>query len=332
MRTSAPVGRTLLLAAAFCSGEALGEGAPATEPGPYAAIDGCPTAVDWLNAVRARLPTSLRDHPALRRFTLRLRRTGDEGGASFEGELGTAGEPVASRTLRGSACAEVADALTLVAAMEIQRVAYLEGPAPSALELADEASARVEPADSSLEPRRERERASSRIGVVGFAVLQSVTAPRWGTDLGLGLSVEWPARLWQPWMMLGGYWGRDSEAVGGGSAEARFQRWAALLVGCPLRYPVAASLTLRPCGSLEAGTLSGSGRAVGAPAQSTALLANAGLEARLEWRMSEHVQLSALLGGVAALSRPRFFFAPDHTALSVPALGLRTGASAGLSF
>jgi hypothetical protein len=322
----------LLAAVAFFSGEAFADVPPEPPPNPYSAADGCPTAAEWFAALRARLPESLREHPALQTISVELRRTRTDGGARIEGELGAVGEPLASRTLSGSECAEVADALTLVASLEIQRVAYLAGPAPSPIELANEPAAPVEPSDAGNEKQTERARARGKFGVVGFAMLQSITSPGWGVDAGLGLSVDWGARFWQPWLMLGGYWGRDSEPVTSGPGEARFERWAALVIGCPLRYAVAESLALRPCASVELGRISGSGRSVGAPAQSAALLASAGLEARLEWRMSEHVQLGAHLGGVLAISRPRFFFAPDYTALAVPALGMRTGASAGLSF
>lgn len=319
----------MLAAAAFFSSESLGQSLPRAAESPHWDIEGCPTAVEWLDALRARLPPELHEHPALRATRVTLRRTVAGAESRFEGELGAGGEPLASRTLRGSDCAEVADALTLVASLEIQRVAHRSAPAPSALQPANAPA--VQPADSPLR-YREGARGSRRLGVVGFALLQSVTAPRWGTDVGLGVSVEWQTRVWQPWLMLGGYWGSDSEPIGSGSAEARFERWATLFVACPLSYSFAASVVLRPCANLDVGSISGSGRGVGAAAQSVALFASAGLEARMEWRISEHLQVGGLLGGVLPLSRPRFFLEPDYTALSVPALGLRTGASASLSF
>ena len=132
--------------------------------------------------------------------------------------------------------------------------------------------------------------------------------------------------------MFGVYWGGDDVRLADGGASARFDRWSTYLVACPLRFPQHSSLALRPCGNVDLGLMRGEGQGVRLARDSSAVLASAGAEVRLEWAVLERLELVALLGGVLTLSRPHFFFAPEFTALEVPPRGLRSGASARVTF
>jgi hypothetical protein len=99
-----------------------------------------------------------------------------------------------------------------------------------------------------------------------------------------------------------------------------------------VRFPRSTAAALRPCINADLGRITGTGLGVSGAARSSALLASTGLDLRLEWSVLEHLELGAVLGGVVTLARPHFFFAPELTALSVPPVGIRTGASASLAF
>jgi hypothetical protein len=313
---------------------ASAQDAPAHEP-LYDVVEGCPNSKDWAQALGARLPEHLRAHPALRRLTIKVSRTP---GARHAGELGSvAGGPGELRRVSGASCAEVVQALTLIAALELRAVAT---PAPALAETGDElpeqgraaATEAASPEDLPPSAIDARDPATPRLGAVAFALYQHANAPRWTADMGVGLSLEWRTEHLQPWVMLGVYWGGDEVPAGERAGVARFERWSTHVVGCPVRFPRQTALGVRPCASLDLGRLSGAGLRVNDATESAALLASAGLDLRLEWSILERLELGALFGGVLSLSRPRFYFSPEFTALEVAPGGLRTGASATLSF
>lgn len=304
----------------------------------YAVAEGCPTGKEWAQALDARLPEPLRAHPALDRLTIEISREQAEGdgGARYTGQLGSV-EDAAGETRRvsGASCAEVAQALTLIAALELQRAVAPEAgrpPAPpeDAPPPADNVPSSADDVPSSADNVRGQE--ALRVGAVAFALLQSGRAPGWTADMGAGVSLRWRTEGLQPWLLLGAYWGRDEMPVGQRNGLARFERWSSYFVGCPLRFPRHTTLGVRPCASLELGRISGQGLRVNDAAESTALLASAGMDVRLVGSILERLELGALFGGVLALSRPRFYFSPEITALEVAPGGLRTGVSASLSF
>ncbi|HTV18300.1 MAG TPA: hypothetical protein VMG12_06505 [Polyangiaceae bacterium] len=302
----------------------------------YSVVDGCPQPEAWVEALAARLPASLQAHPALERLTIEVTRAGAVGsdGKRFTGELGSVGGDASeARRVSGASCTEVVQALALIAALEVQRAAEATAPALASATAAasNESTPPALPDDSPPHGVDWRDAQRPRLGAVAFALLQSGRAPHWTADTGVGVALEWSTESWQPWLMLGVTWGADDVAVGHG-AQARFTRWAAHVVGSPLRFPRDTALGVRPCASLELGRISGEGERVSDAAESAALLASAALDVRLEWSILEHLELAALFGGALALSRPRFYFSPEFTALDVAAGGLRTGGSASLSF
>jgi hypothetical protein len=297
----------------------------------YAVAEGCPTRKEWAQALDARLSEPLRAHPALERLTIEIsrERAGDTRDARYTGQLGSVDDAAgAGRSVSGASCAEVVQALTLIAALELQRAVAPEGGRASAPP--EDAPSPADDVPSSADDGRGQE--ALRVGAVAFALLQSGRAPRWTADMGAGVSLRWRTESLQPWLLLGAYWGRDEMPVGPRNGLARFERWSSYLVGCPVRFPPQTPLGVRPCASLEVGRISGQGLRVNDAAESAALLASAGIDVRLEWSILERLELGALFGGVVALSRPRFYFSPEITALEVAPGGLRTGVSASLSF
>jgi hypothetical protein len=302
----------------------------------YAVAEGCPDRGGWAHALHTRLPEHLRKHPALGRLTIEVSRapTGSDR-ARYTGELGSVDAPPSeTRRVSGASCAEVVQALSLIAALELQRVAPTRAPtlSESADEPQQQGRSPTSPEDTATRASEADDPARLRVGAVAFALLQSASAPRWTADIGIGVSLQWRTENLQPWLMLGVYWGGDDVSVGERGGLARFDRWATHLVGCPLRFPRQTPLGMRPCASLDLGRISGQGLRVNDASESAALLASAGVDLRFEWSILERLELGALFGGVASLARPRFYFSPEITALEVAPGGLRGGASASLSF
>jgi hypothetical protein len=307
----------------------------------YDVPEGCPDSKDWAQALGARLPEHLRAHPALRRLTIKVSRAQVEGAKDVRhsGELGTVdGRAGEVRRVSGASCAEVVQALTLIAALEVRAIATT-APAPvdAGAELPEAGRAATPPEAASPEDLPSsssdaHDPATPRVGAVAFALYQHASSPRWTADVGVGVSLEWRTEQLQPWVMLGLYWGGDEVPAGDRAGVARFERWSTHVVGCPVRFPRQGALGVRPCASVDLGRLSGAGLRVNEASESAALLASAGAGVRLEWSPLAHLQLGALFGGVLSLSRPRFYFSPEFTALEVAPGGLRTGASATLSF
>lgn len=293
----------------------------------------CPSWDAWSAAVRARLPESLRDHPQVARFPVKIERERMTAAVRYNGELGSvSSSPGETRSVRGATCSEVVQALTLIAALEMQKLASMDGAAASSTGAEVGGSREAQPADEPRPTHAAPFPEELRIGAVGFALLQSVTALGWTADIGVGLRVSWQTENLQPWLMVGVYSGEGAASLRDGAAAAHFERWAAHVVGCPLRFPRSGPVAVRPCADLDLGRVTGEGRGARDLARSSALLATAGTELRLEWSILEHIELGAMLGGVVTLSRPRFFFVPEVTALSVAPFGARGGASASLSF
>jgi hypothetical protein len=306
----------------------------AAESGYDVAAD-CPARQVWNEAVQARVPEPL-SATDLQRFSVSIQRERAQGPDSFRymGQLVPAGAAAGEgRTVNGASCPEVVEALSLIAALALRRTATRADPGLESPELeptvaAPVFSAQDTPGDASVAQDPER----LRLGLAGFVLLHSISAPQLATDLGVGVTLSWQSEHWQPWLLLGVYWGGERTRVQSGGAAARFDRWSTQVVGCPLRFPRQSAFGVRPCLSLDVGSLTGTGLGVNEATESAALLASSGVGLRLEWSVLKRLQLGADLEGVLTLTRPRFFFAPEVTALEVPALGLRSAASANFSF
>jgi hypothetical protein len=317
----------------------LSGSAPTAAPGgsgpSYAVAADCPTQQAWNQALRTRLPEELRA-AGVQRFsvTIRRERTAETDSFGYTGQVAAPGAAAGeARRVSGASCQEVVEALSLIAALALRGSAPSEGAALESPEFElspAPASFSVSDAPPVASAAREAERL--RVGVEGFVQLQSISSPRVAVDRGLGVTLSWQRGAWQPWLLLGVDWGGEQTQLPNATGMARFDRWSAQLVGCPLRFPRQSALGLRPCLHLELGELTGRGVAVKGATSSAAPLVSSGAGLRLEWLALEQLALGAELDGVLMLTRPRFYFAPEFTALELPAWGLRGVASANLSF
>jgi hypothetical protein len=318
----ADIGRALwsnaLLGAGLPSGATAAGAESSAPPSLYEVPAGCPSQQQWREALSSRLPERMRTRAEARDYTVKIEVVPAQGTSE-------------TRTVSGASCGEVAEALALIAAFEMQRDDVTSSasatPEETTAEAPRDGTSDVQPTPAAGGPPPRL-----RFGAAGFVLIQSVTAPGMTADMGLGLTVSWDTETLQPWLMLGMYWGDDDLLLGDGRGTAHFERWSTYVVGCPLRFPRRSTAGVRPCLNVDLGLLEGEGRGVSLSRDSSALLASAGAEVRFEWAVVEGIELGAGVGGLLTLSRPRFFFAPEFTALEVPPLGLRASASARVSF
>jgi hypothetical protein len=323
--------------------------AGATGAGYHAPAE-CPSRDAWNAALQARLPASLRAEDLTPLLSIEIQR--DRASAArthaYVGVIDASGAQLGpeARTVRGSSCAELVAALTLIAALGIERAgssargaattevseAADVGDAASGWELSREQAWALSEDGAQRAPVPVHEE-GARLGLAAFLLTETTAAPQPGWNYGLGASAHWNSANWQPWFLLGVYAGGGERArVPGVPASARFERLSTHTVGCPLRFPRSAPLALRPCIDLDLGRLSGEGLDVSRARQRSALWLSTGLELRVEWSPWHALALSGMLGGVLPLSRPRFYFRPQLTAWEVAPLGFRAGALANLSF
>lgn len=240
------------------------------------------------------------------------------------------------RSVRGATCREVFEALTLIAVLGLDRAESespaAETPAPTLWTLTeeDELVLARDPAPEVLAPLPEDE--GPRFAGSVLALWGGASKASFDLDLGLAFDVRWRTELLQPLLLFGVYGGRESIGVSGTGAGARLERLAAQAVACPVRLPRSSVAGVRPCVDVDAGVLTGSGVSVGGARGRTAPWLSTGVQLRAEWAVWDALELGAMIGGVVALSRPRFYFLPDTTAFEAAAGGVRAGASASLSF
>jgi len=303
--------------------------------GEYHVARECPARSAWDRALAARLPRSSAEQRT-RALTVEVRREPARSGADY---VGTVGAPSArSREVRGSSCAEVLEALALIVALGLEQPDSAPEPLPpepqkvSGWELSPEQALALSEVPRPT-PAAPQARARVRIGLAAFVLSEAIASPGPSWNYGVGAIVRAERSDWQPWLLAGVYRGGSASArIRGATATAHFERWAAQAVACPLRFPARAPIGLRPCLDLDLGHITGRGLGVDRPREPTALWASTGAELRLDGSPWRALELSAMLGAVVPLSRPRFYFRPGVTALEPPVLGLRAGALANLSF
>jgi hypothetical protein len=307
-------------------GLALSASAAAAAPA-YDVVEGCPPRHTWTAALRERLPEALRERVATVDFSVRIARAG---AGAYDGELGSVSAPAtAPRRVRGRSCAEVAEALTLIAALELQRAPAPPAPQPNPAEAPRETGAQG-PEDTS----GARRDAMVDIGATALVWLQPALGPEpLARNFGIGATLAFRSERWQPWLLLALSWGRGEPVnVRRGGATARFERRLAHALGCPLRFPHATPVAVRPCLGVDVGQLRGEGTGLSGKTQSSSIVASLGPALRLEWSVVEQLELGAQLGGVVNVARPRFYFLPEVTAFEVPAFGAQGSVSASLVF
>jgi hypothetical protein len=304
--------------------------------GSYRAPAECPNEAAWRAALLSRVGAEL--GPLATQLHIEIERLKSDAGPKYEGQvLRDAGSSGDGRRVRGATCGEVFEALTLIARLGLARMSSepsVAAPAPApagwTLTAREELELARDPLPEAIGPARETERlrlAGSALALWGGASKATAAA-----DLGLAIALRWSSDPLQPFLLIGAYGGRERFGVSGTTAGARLERLAIHAVACPLRFPREAAIGVRPCVDVDAGVLRGSGESVQGARDHTAPWLSTGVHLRAEWSVWGPLELGAMIGGVVALSRPRFYFVPDTTAFQADAAAFRAGASAGMSF
>lgn len=330
----------------FLPSAAHADATEARTTGSYRAPAECPDHAAWRAALHARAGAELAQLSD--RLAIDIQRRAVGASPTYEGRIreSVAGTLREGRHVRGASCREVFEALTLIARLSLARISA--EPAASAEHGAPVQAPAETPFVWSLTPQQELDLArdpqpqesldsapeTGRVRLTGAALALWGGAARATADpdLGLALSARWESDSLQPFLLIGAYGGRERFGVSSTSAGARLERIVLHTVACPLRFPREAAFGVRPCADLDVGVLRGSGVSVNAARGHTAPWMSTGLQLRAEWSPWGQVELGAMIGGVVALTRPRFYFLPDTTAFQAEPAALRAGASAGLSF
>lgn len=203
----------------------------------------------------------------------------------------------APRTEEGSNCEEVIDALSLSASLALAHEAPKEPERPAAWSYSLGAAATVD----------------------GYAAPSALPGAkiylRAKTDSGLSLYAG------AAWTGLG--------LTRSGRVSSHFDWWKAQVAVCPLETSLSPTLSLAPCAAAQVGVLHA--EAQGAPnarSDSSAWL-EAGVDARLAWRLSSRISLDAAARASAPLLRADFVVNPNYRLYRPPAfaLGAELGAS-----
>lgn len=305
----------------------------------YVVVSGCPDEGVFRAAVQRRVSGPLDAALQGQRLGVTIERFAASGSESLSGQLRVTDATgfTSAREIQGNSCAEVVEALSLVAALSGQAMSSgltHDAPlsrAPSVAERLD-----AEPQDRSPPRVAEAPAEAVRLGPAVFVVMQSAAAPRPALGAGLGLSMEWPrVGRWAPWLQVGAYQLRGGEIpLRDTGVRAHFDLLAAHAVACPLRLPARGAWSLQPCADLDLGRLTGSGAgsAVLRATPRAAWWASTGLALRAEVTPWGPVRISTSLGFTLPWNRHEFVFAPDTVAFRVPALGWRGAFSGALMF
>lgn len=318
------------------------------EPAPlhleYAAPPSCPNASSFASEIlartrRVRFATPNEGGPTLV-VTIDVTRDAAAGKLVLRALDGA----ISEREVSGDGCAEVASALALIAALTIDPEATT---APLALvPLRVSRPLQPPPIDPSPAPppplspisestSKQADRATReprwRFAIGGAPSLSLGVSPR-ATLGGLGFLevVRLRASGFAPTLRVGfGYEVSGTALIAPGAVD--FARATALLDACPVRL-VLARFDLSPCVSFEAGALRASASAIVDAKSATRPWAALGATARATFEVTRPLFLDASLGGLFALSRDTFFFAPSTTIYEPAILGLRAAVGAGLRF
>lgn len=303
----------------------------------YRAAPGCPSQAEWDAGLHARLPPELRGHPLVERLKVEVRRSGavERASALYAGVLYSAVDTASddARRVQGADCADVVAALTLIAALDIERAAR---------ESTSEAAPRPDPwgfsagdavalAEAQDAPRTSAEAHPSRVAL-GPALFAMYGGALSGLALGAGAVVRWTDTPLEPWLLAGVYRASHAEPLGAGAGSAQFEQLALHVAGCAGRLAHAGGLALRPCIDVDVGRVTGEGVGIRAGRSRAAPWLSAGAELRLAWSPVHALAVHGMLGLVVPLVHPRFYVLPGVTALEVAPVGLRAGAGSSAAF
>ncbi|MCA9598280.1 MAG: hypothetical protein KC776_33440 [Myxococcales bacterium] len=282
----------------------------------YRAEDGCPSR----EAIVEQLGSRSRRLVETRRGGIPVSISLTHAGTRYEGRSRVAlPDGVRVRSLDGATCEEVADALTLIVALNLD----------------PDAGSDVSAADRQPDaPKPEPPPAPKPAPAPGL---------QWRAALGGGVGVRGGA-VPNPGPALFAFAEADSEHSGDGiapsfrlslahvSGEQRglegtgeFSWTAVALEACPLRAPDHGVWSVRPCAAFEVGGLHAEGRNVTLPRSPTRLWLAPALLARGAWRITPLLRLEANLGASFPLTRPTFSFDTGERLFQVPAAGVHAG-------
>jgi hypothetical protein len=287
----------------------------------YETPPGCPSRHEWTEQLYERLPASPVAHAAADALHVLIeRRPPKTSAGDYHGIVQSAGSEE-TRTVRGTSCREVFEALVLVAVLSLDATRpQPDNNAPSSgirltepLGVIDAPS----PAESTRGPDR------LHWGAAGLVLMQSGIAPNPSLDVGAGVVVRWSLAGFEPWLLLGLYTGAATQTVRVEGASARFEHAALRAVGCPWRNPGGPRwLALRPCLGLDVGRSRGEGFGVSGASSNSSLWLAARGEVRFEFSIYDGLSVGGAGGAALPLVRPRFYFEPGAVAFETPAWGL----------
>jgi hypothetical protein len=300
---------------------------------PYDVPRECSGRVEWLASVVARLPPLLQTHPLLATLSVRVQKLASRGDAAYAGELvSSSGADLAdSRRVHGASCDDVLDALSLIGALSLERIANRSGETrPNGAVEVDVLDA---PAVGAEVPAATASSARGvRMGAVGFALLQAGLVPGQPIALGAGVRWAWSTPAWQPLIVVGASVSLPDERRLEGGGRVRYEHWSTHAVACPWRFPQSGVWGVRPCAELDVGRSSGEGVDVDAAARRSAPWLSTGAQLRAELAAWDRVELAVSIAAVAPLWRAHFFFYPGVERFDSPALGFRSSGSATVLF
>lgn len=297
----------------------------------YTAASDCPALQAFEASVRSRTARArFVEDGQSRTFQVSI-----HGGSHPAGQLVVHREDAidGARSVTGSSCAQVADALALVVALAIDSSA-LAGPAPpvpaapsppppAAAPTAIESESPSTPAHSEERPHTLFIGADADVtGGVAPSALVSVEPV-----------LGWRSRsrgLLAPSLRVS-FLHTSSSAVETSGGSATFNWTAGRVDGCVLSWPPS-SAHLLACARLEGGVLAGSTSGVpGAHSEERGWFA-AGPVVRAEWELLGPLFVGADVAPMVRLTPYRFQLQPDATIYQVPTFGLEADAGLGVHF
>ena len=290
--------RALLVTLASALLAGVADAAPEPIRVSYAVPDGCPDEVRFVAGLEARARIVRTTSVAARLFAVAIETDAD---GHLRGALTVTGtdSTVTRRDVAGATCAELVDALQLVAALAI------EEQATRALQRADDEPVAFAP------PRR-----SPWYLAVGAGV-ERYTGMTPGAVFGVPVHVALGRRRGPSVRVTFARTQRDDGALAG------FRWTAGRVEGCPWALGSAA-LHLAPCAGLDAGVLDARGATVAMPLAETRPWLAPEATARLHAQAGRFaLELEATLA--VPIVRDRFFIAPNTTVHRVSALTTGVG-------
>jgi hypothetical protein len=291
----------------------------------------CPTEAEFIEKVRKKIVFDLEtpEERASRTFSVALSRRSDAAAQSFRGELRvlTPRGPISTRVISGVNCAEVAEAIAVIIAIEL-------GPEHRAEDDRSAPPESVRP-PTAIEPSPAATGARWRWAVTAAFGVTSAVADALSPEARLMLALRNDSsELWSPEIRAGFVYvgGRTIENEAG---SFQLTLLALAVEACPLRIRVSEGLALVACARSMLARRFASGGPPSNPSaeSSTGWWADIAGLARAELALSSATWIELMAEGFAPLVRDRFYtFSPGLTVFEPPSAGVRAAFGMGLHF